>query len=260
MNKFSPFFNESMQAKNIVEIDVDRSAMSAFQELINYPFNKDDYCITSPSWNSDIKWISANNSKTHQFFYDHFSKMKIASSVLKVLDLNESPTLYQGFIVQRSNCTKTNFHEDWINTKNQAFTFMTPITDNSDGFGLLYYDIYGQVREYNYQVGKGILFGDKFIHSTKPGRSEHPVMILCFTFGTDKMRYWNSICLTAGYQGGMIQMPNKQWMPRGGWGLLYRAIIAPKQIFTLITRGLLYRASMELKRISYNLRSNLKEK
>ena len=190
MNKFSPFFNESMQAKNIVEIDVDRSAMSAFQELINYPFNKDDYCITSPSWNSDVKWISANNSKTHQFFYDHF--------------------------VQRSNCTKTNFHEDWINTKNQAFTFMTPITDNSDGFGLLYYNIYGQVREYNYQVGKGILFGDKFIHSTKPGRSEHPVMILCFTFGTDKMRYWNSICLTAGYQGGMIQMPNKQWMPRGG--------------------------------------------
>ena len=203
MNKFSDFFNESMQAKNVIEIDLDQFDLSAFQELINSPFNE-DYCITSPNWSSDIKWISANNKKTRQFFYDHFSKMKIASPVLKYLDLNESPTLYQGFIVQRSKCTKTNFHEDWMNTKNQAFTFMTPITDNSDGFGLLYYDINGQVREYNYQVGKGILFGDKFTHSTKPGHSESPVMFLCFTFGTDKMKYWDSICITAGYQGGAI--------------------------------------------------------
>lgn len=252
MSKFSAFFNESLQAKNVVEIDVDRSALSSFQELIKNPFNE-DYYITSPSWKSDIKWISANNSKTHQFFYDHFTKMKIASSVMKYLDLKESPTLYQGFIVQRSKCTKTNFHEDWIHTKNQAFTFMTPITDNSDGFGLLYYDINGQVREYNYKAGKGILFGDKFIHSTKPGHSENPVMLLCFTFGTDKMKYWSSICLTAGYQGGMIQMPNKQWM-RSRLGLLYRALMLPKHIFMLITGVLLYRASIKLKRVYYNLR------
>jgi len=209
MNKFlDGFFNDKMQAKNVIEIDVDQSALSKICDL---SFEGEDYDVVSPGWNSDIKWISTNSIKSRQIFYDSFKNMNISSRVLQYLDLNESPVMYQGFIVSRSNCSLPYFHEDWIDTRNQAFTFLTPITNNSNGFGLLYHDIHGEVREYNYQMGKGILFGDEFIHSTKPGRSENPVMLLCFEFGTDKMEYWDAICQTVGYQGGLVQMPNKQF-------------------------------------------------
>jgi hypothetical protein len=32
-----------------------------------------------------------------------------------------------------------------------------------------------------------LIFGDGFLHATKPGQSDEPVVLLSFTFGTDKM-------------------------------------------------------------------------
>jgi hypothetical protein len=66
---------------------------------------------------------------------------------------------------------------------------MTPASSEATGFGLLYRDNSGAVRNYDYRPGEAVFFSDDFVHSTKPGSSDQPVVLLCFTFGTDRMKY-----------------------------------------------------------------------
>ena len=63
-------------------------------------------------------------------------------------------------------------------------------------------------------MGEAIIFGDNFSHSTKPGRSTKPVILLSFTFGTDKMEHWEKIFRTAGYQSKLVCRPDGefQWL------------------------------------------------
>ena len=119
--------------------------------------------------------------------------------------------LYNSFLVVRSNCTHPNFHVDWSGNDNQAFTLMTPLTANSGGFGLLYKRMDGSIGDYEYKLGEALIFGDDFVHSTKPGAAEEPVVFLCFNFGTDKMSYWPIIERTAGRQAMLTCRPDGQF-------------------------------------------------
>ncbi|QNN66034.1 hypothetical protein H9L12_05930 [Sphingomonas rhizophila] len=65
---------------------------------------------------------------------------------------------------------------------------------------------------YAYCHGEGILFGDEVLHSTRPGRSEHPVMLLCFEFGTDRMEYWPAIHDCISTQSVMTQRPDGRFV------------------------------------------------
>lgn len=210
----SSHISSQIHAPNVFECNINLSILDPFQKLIQHPFSSLEFDIVKPNWSSNIEWISANTVKTYNFFNYHFESSNISSHIKQYLDLNKKPIMYQGFIVSRSKCTKENFHEDWIETSSQAYTLMTPLTDNTKGFGLLYQDNNNQIQEYEYKIGKAIIFGDHFIHSTKPGSSKEPVMFLCFTFGTDKMQYWDQISQTAGVQGGLVRMPNGQWMKK----------------------------------------------
>ena len=41
--------------------------------------------------------------------------------------------------------------------------------------------------QYRYELGRGICFGDGFIHATETGDSPRPLAFLCFTFGAGSL-------------------------------------------------------------------------
>jgi hypothetical protein len=77
---------------------------------------------------------------------------------------------------------------------------------------MLYKKLNGTIAEYDYTIGEALIFGDHFIHSTKPGASDEPVVLLSFTFGTDKMEHWDKILHTAGYQSNLIRQPDGEFV------------------------------------------------
>lgn len=112
----------------------------------------------------------------------------------------------------RSTCDQPDFHVDWIDTKLQAHTMLAPVAEAPPGFGLLYQGLDGSIAHYDYRLGKPLLFGDGFLHSTQPGHSPSPVALLSFTFGTDKMEYWPKIAATAAGHGNLVRRPDGSFM------------------------------------------------
>ena len=189
------------------------------------------FSVVRPRWNSDIRWIGPRSPEAYRQFESAFERMGIAHYVEPMLDLDHEPRMYAGFLVTRRRCRKPDFHVDWRDTGGQAFTLMTPASEEPLGFGLLYRDSAGAIREYDYEPGKAILFTDNFVHSTKPGSSDQPVVLLCFTFGTDRMTYWDRIRATSGSQSALMSRPDgkfetisrwQTWRRHLGW-LAFRA-------------------------------------
>lgn len=209
------FVNFDLGALNVLTIPVDREIVAEFAPLARGPCPEPDYAVVRPNWNSDMQWVSANTPETFALFQSAFDRLGIAAHVRQYLELESEPRLYNGFLLLRSSCSDTNFHVDW-NTGNQAFTFITPLDERSAGFGLVYEKVTGTIGEYDYRPGEGVMFGDNFLHSTKPGSSDEPVALLCFQFGTDKMDRWDKILETAGYQSLFIQQPDGRFAVREG--------------------------------------------
>lgn len=161
-----------------------------------------------PDWGSDIVWLSAADESTFKLFEQAFERMKVGDHVRDRLDLDDAPRLFAGSVIRRSRCDAPHFHTDWRSCKRQAFTFITAADDDSAGFGLLYHDRDGLIVSYDYRPGEGILFGDEFRHSTRPGASDSPVTLLCFEFGTDKMRYWRQIYSCIAGQSMLVRRPD----------------------------------------------------
>lgn len=189
------------------------------------------FSTVRPRWNSDIRWIGPRSPQGYRLFESAFRRLGIARHVEPTLDLDHEPRMYAGFLVTRRRCGSPDFHVDWRDTGGQAFTLMTPASSNASGFGLLYRDDSGAVREYDYRPGEAIFFTDDFVHSTRPGSSDEDVVLLCFTFGTDKMKYWDRIRATSGSQSALMCRPDgkfetisrwQSWRRQLGW-LAYRA-------------------------------------
>jgi hypothetical protein len=207
------FIHPDFFAPNVLTVSVDPAIVSDFQRLIAAPIDDAAFGVVRPSWNSDLQWISATSRKAFELFQTAFDRLGIASHVAHYLDLERQVRLYSGFLVIRSTCSEPDFHVDWEKTNNEAFTMMTPITANAADFGLLYKNMRLETVEYDYKRGEAIIFGDHFIHSTKPGRSDEPVGLLCFTFGSDKMEHWGKIRRSAGYQSRMVCRPDGKFVP-----------------------------------------------
>lgn len=189
------------------------------------------FSIVRPRWNSDIRWIGPRTEVAYRCFEDAFRRLGIAERVAPMLDLDREVRLYAGFLVTRKRCTLPDFHVDWRDTARQAYTMMTPVGIEGHGFGLLYRDDSGRVRDYDYRTGEALFFSDDFLHSTKPGAAQEDVVLLCFTFGTDRMRYWEQIKATSGSQSALMRRPDgefervslwRSWRRHLGW-LAYRA-------------------------------------
>ena len=175
------------------------------------------FSVVRPRWNSDIRWIGPRSPDAYRLFESAFERLGIPRCVEPMLDLDHEPRMYAGFLVTRRRCRKPDFHVDWRNTQGQAFTLMTPASGNPSGFGLLYRDDSGSIREYDYAPGEAIFFTDDFMHSTKPGASDEPVVLLCFTFGTDRMTYWDRIRATSGSQSALMCRPDGEFETISRW-------------------------------------------
>jgi hypothetical protein len=175
------------------------------------------FSVVRPRWNSDIRWIGPRSSDAYRLFESTFERLLISRQVAPMLDVDHQPRIYAGFLVTRRRCRKPDFHVDWRDTDRQAFTLMTPASENASDFGLLYLDDSGSTREYDYTPGEAIFFSDGFAHSTKPGSSHEPVVLLCFTFGTDRMRYWDRIRATSGSQSALMCRPDGQFETISRW-------------------------------------------
>ncbi|MEO5809038.1 MAG: hypothetical protein ABIR51_03030 [Sphingomicrobium sp.] len=201
------FLNSAMLAPNVMTVPVDPGIVDALAPLAVSP-DPAQYASHHPGWNSDIRWISPRTEAGFAPFDAAFATLGIADHVRPYLDLEREVRLYAGFFVVRSRCEAPDFHRDWIDTGNEAFTLLTPIGAAPGGFGLLYRTLTGEIAEYDYCPGEAILFGDNFVHSTRPGQSSDPVALLCFNFGTDKIEHWPRIRTTAAYQGELVRRPD----------------------------------------------------
>lgn len=68
-----------------------------------------------------------------------------------------------------------------------------------------------RMRRHDYQLGRALVFGGGFMHSTEPGRAagDEPHAYLCFTFGTDRLEHWPLIAQTIdGDQSRMLCRPD----------------------------------------------------
>jgi len=205
------FLNPVLRVANAVTVNIDFEIVRPFSQIVNESANSDEFDVITPrrsKWHSDIRWISARTPDSFRIFEEAFERLGLAASVAPYLDLDREPRLYFGSIIVRSRCDEPNFHTDWQNVGNRAFTALTPISDNASSFGLLYEDFKREVADYQYRTGEAIMFGDYFRHSTKPGRSEQPVAILSFEFGTDKMEYWDNIHASIRKQARLFRKPD----------------------------------------------------
>lgn len=206
------FLNPELLAPNAITVPVDVGIVQEFAALANQPLPEKDYRVVRPPWNSDMRWIAPGSIEGYDRFESAFHRLAVARHVEAYLDIDREVRLYAGFLVVRSTCEEPDFHLDWEQTNNEAFTLITPVTSNAEGFGLLYGRIDGEVGEYEYKLGEAIILGDHFAHSTKPGRSDEPVVLLSFTFGTDKMDHWDKIFRTARLQSKLVRQPDGQFM------------------------------------------------
>lgn len=209
------FLNKDFLAPNVMTFAVDREIVGEFEGLATDSAHFSH--LRPPSnWNTDIEWVSAADEETFELFQSAFDRLGIADHARPYLDIEREVRLYAGFLVIRSRCDATHFHVDWLKTNNEAFTVMTPVGDAPEDFGLLYRKLDGTTGDYPYKQGEAIGFGENFDHSTKPGRSNQPVVLLCFEFGTDRMEHWPMIKRTIGTQTTHLRRPDGSFTRASG--------------------------------------------
>jgi hypothetical protein len=203
------FINQELFALNVTTFPVDTAIIDEFADYRRLPGK---HSSISPPWKSDMEWLSAADEELFEVFQSAFDRLGVADHLAPYLDIEREVRLYAGFLVIRSRCEEPSFHRDWIDANNEGFTLLTPVSANASDFGLLYHKLNGEIGDYDYRRGEAIAFGDNFVHSTKPGKSDDPVVLLCFEFGTDKMEHWPRLYPTVGYQLTHIRQPDGRFV------------------------------------------------
>ncbi|NBB23612.1 hypothetical protein GVM20_00550 [Porphyrobacter sp. SLTP] len=216
------WLNPNFLAPNVLEVEIDPATFSAafglVPEIQSVEAGSRELALggglrfsvksMASLWASDILWISQDDMATYNFFNAMFRASGIAEKVAHRVDHDHDLRLYSGFFVTRSKCEKPDFHEDWLEANNDAFTFLMPLTANCGEVGLTYANARGGVAHYAYQMGKGLIFGDHFVHATAAGQTSQRCVLLSFTFGTDRMDNWPRIAETAAAQGRLHCRPD----------------------------------------------------
>ena len=216
MGKF--FLNREFNTNNVFEVDINIERLKEL-EIIKKSYiwntNKDifsteDFSFVKPNWGGDMEWISSNNMKTYNLFLKGFHSLGF-DEIFRDRDIIECQNqlrLYAGFFLKRSS-SKKSFHNDWNGSlKNNAFTLLTPLYQEEDALHLLYKDLSGKECKYKYEIGKGILFGSDFCHSTEAGTSSSSSILLCFQFGTDLAEYNRGVYDAMGSQTPFMILPD----------------------------------------------------
>ena len=217
-------------APNVREIDVAEAALAPLRQLVPciqamapdaphiLPTGPDSEIHLSrmdvAGWNSDIAWLSQDDVASFTWFEAIFESLGLASLVAPHVAVDRSVVMYSGFFVCRSFCDAPHYHFDWDGLDNQCFTFLAPLSDNCGDIPLVYRNLRGAESAYRYRPGKGIVFGDGFLHSTGPGRTDRQTVMLSFSFGTDRMESYPDM-LKWSYQGRFHRRPDGIFMRDG---------------------------------------------
>jgi hypothetical protein len=207
------FTDSELEAPNVLRVKVDVNIVQELQFLLEEALDPANYHVSIPDWEGDLRWISPNSIQSYKRFQSVFYRLGVPDHVIQYLDMKHTVRMYSGFLVVRSAISEPNFHVDWEETKNQAFTLLTPLPGSAEGAGLLYHKIDGSIEEYIYTQGEAIIFGEDFYHSSKPQVSTRPCALLSFTFGTDKMEYWDQMS-NATEQGNLYRLPDGTFFVR----------------------------------------------
>jgi hypothetical protein len=220
------FTNRDFLAPNVLEIDVDLellaplSGVCGLLQRSELPKGRVDIGnglnlgIKHPDWKSDIAWISQADRAGYDYFAAIFRRLGIADAVADRIEYDHQIMMYSGFYVTRRSCNSPDLHVDWIGGNNDAFTFLTPLSANCGELGLTYRTLRNELAHYDYTLGKGLIFGDHFAHSTAEGQAGENTVLLSFTFGTDRMDNWPNISKSAAKQGTFHRQPDGQFITR----------------------------------------------
>lgn len=221
------WINPELQAPNVLEIDVPQAPLDALRTLVpqlqrqgpgSAPFTTPDglslHVHHHPDWDSDILWITQFDEPTYRRLEAVFATLGVAEHVSERIAHDRRIVLYTTMFVCRSRCDLAHLHYDWQGTDNDAFTFLTPLSENCCDIDLVYEDFRGGPRTYRYRTGKGLIFGSHFHHSTAPGQTVAPAILLAFQFGTDRMERYDAI-LKSAYQGAFHCRPDGRFVRFG---------------------------------------------
>jgi hypothetical protein len=218
------FISAELRAPNVMEVDVAQAPLAGAARvaheiqqhgLLTGPVEIAGlrlYAERPRDWGSDIRWLSQVDPQGFAFFQEIFDALGLAAHVEPYVRYDKSVVLYSGFFVARSHCEALHLHTDWIDGDNDGFTFLSPLTENCGEIGLVYRNLLGRETDYRYRLGKGLVFGDHFHHSTGPGKSAEPSVLLCFNFGTDRMENWDKLSQTTAYQGVFHRRPDGEFI------------------------------------------------
>lgn len=176
-----------------------------FKEVV--PHSSENYFLTSFG-TQPLLWFSCNNKDTYNLFMRFFNHLDIHNDLKELVDYDENIIMYCGFFVIGNQATNVKWHVDYL-ADSSAYTLITPLFELDDEHGnLLYETKENTVGLYKYSMNEAIIFGENFLHSTEPYEpSNNKRILLSLTFGTDKIKYWDSLKHTVGVQSKFIMLP-----------------------------------------------------
>lgn len=224
------FLNPSLLALNVFEIDIASDMLNELMPLAAETRTMEQhpgrftlsngvelYNERPRHWRSDIRWLSHADEPSYFWFESIFNRMGLAEKVAPFVRHDRDIRLYAGFFVTRSQCEALDMHCDWATEETDAFTLMAPLRPNGSDLGMTYDTVRGTRRTLTYRLGKGLVFGPKFFHSTAVGKLDERAVFLCFNFGTDRMENWPTISKTVAMQCDLVRQPDGSFIRHAEW-------------------------------------------
>ncbi|SCY29747.1 hypothetical protein SAMN05660666_01335 [Novosphingobium aromaticivorans] len=228
------FLNPALMAPNAFEIDIPHDLIAELAPLTaetqGMRENRAQYRLSNGvslfnerplAWQSDICWLSHADEEAFHWFDAIYHRLGLGPLVAPFVPHDREIRLYAGFLVTRSHCTGLNMHCDWSTDDNLAFTLMAPLTVAGERLGMTYRTIRDEERELSYKLGRGLVFGTKFVHSTAIGQLDERAAFLCLNFGTDRMEHWDSIGSTTARQCNVLRQPDGTFTTQAQWRARY---------------------------------------
>lgn len=224
------FVNPSLLAVNAFEIDIPGDLLEELEPLAAesraMEENQRRYRLSNGvtlynerplHWRSDICWLSHADEEAYHWFERIYDRLGVAALVAPFVPHDREIRLFAGFFVTRSQCDALDMHCDWLTEKSEAFTLMAPLTANASDMGMTYDSVLGSKRDLTYRLGKGLVFGPKFNHSTAVGQLDERAVFLCLNFGTDRMDNWQQISRTTATQCDLLRQPDGSFISHAQW-------------------------------------------
>jgi len=155
-----------------------------------------------------LLWVSANNADTYDIFKSYLTDLDIMDDIKELVDFDDHIEVYCGFFVVGKHMDRQTWHKDYRDGAN-GYTLITPLFDLHRSHGnLMYKNALSAVKTYDYKMGEAVIFGDGFEHATEPYPETGAFRVmLSFTFGTDKVEYWDTLKETIGQQSDYMILP-----------------------------------------------------